>query len=323
MVVFIHVLFYGKIGVVFDTLARFAVPLFFIVSGFYSYGITPEKVKKRMKHILGLFIFAITFFILFRMSLLIIQDNFEIFFDEIIYCFKPKLLALFVFFNLISYTKAEYLWYLLASLYVYVIFYFSLKLKISEKIIFGASFLLLLIHLLLGEGLSIVGISLPIVSIRNFLFMGLPFFGIGMFARKNKDKLRNIPNYIIAISLLMGSVLSLFSCYMFGENELYTGTLFIIFSAVVIFIKYSDVKYPKILESFSDCSTYIYIFHLPIAITLKYLCEVLDIDIQSSAILTNLLPVTVCILSTVAAYIMVHTLHKILFLKPKKSLLVK
>ena len=42
MVVFIHVMFQGEFGVLVDALARFAVPLFFWVSGFFSYGISTE-----------------------------------------------------------------------------------------------------------------------------------------------------------------------------------------------------------------------------------------------------------------------------------------
>ncbi len=47
MVVFIHVSFYGKLGVAIDALARFAVPFFFLVSGYCSYQITTEKIKKK------------------------------------------------------------------------------------------------------------------------------------------------------------------------------------------------------------------------------------------------------------------------------------
>ena len=43
MVVFIHVLFYGNLGDAVDALARFAVPFFFLVSGYYSYQITCKK----------------------------------------------------------------------------------------------------------------------------------------------------------------------------------------------------------------------------------------------------------------------------------------
>ena len=45
MVVFIHVMFQGEFGVLVDALARFAGPLFFWVSGFFSYGISTEKIE--------------------------------------------------------------------------------------------------------------------------------------------------------------------------------------------------------------------------------------------------------------------------------------
>ena len=46
MVVFIHIMFYGEMGIIMDTLARFAVPLFFLISGYYSFQIKPEKSQK-------------------------------------------------------------------------------------------------------------------------------------------------------------------------------------------------------------------------------------------------------------------------------------
>ena len=46
MVLFIHVKFYDKLGTVVETVARFAVPFFFLVSGFHSYEITCDKIKK-------------------------------------------------------------------------------------------------------------------------------------------------------------------------------------------------------------------------------------------------------------------------------------
>ena len=51
MVVFIHVPFYGKYGDAIDAIARFAVPFFFLVSGFYSYQIDCEKIKTSGKAI--------------------------------------------------------------------------------------------------------------------------------------------------------------------------------------------------------------------------------------------------------------------------------
>ena len=54
MVVFIHVPFHGRFGAAIDALARFAVPFFFLVSGYYSYQIACKKIKMRIKNVLTL-----------------------------------------------------------------------------------------------------------------------------------------------------------------------------------------------------------------------------------------------------------------------------
>ena len=48
MVVFIHVFFHGNAGIAVDALARFAVPFFFLVSGYYSYQVSCEKIKNNV-----------------------------------------------------------------------------------------------------------------------------------------------------------------------------------------------------------------------------------------------------------------------------------
>ena len=51
-VVFLHVPFPGLMGRTVNCLARFAVPLFFAISGWFSYGAKPEKLLRRMGKIL-------------------------------------------------------------------------------------------------------------------------------------------------------------------------------------------------------------------------------------------------------------------------------
>jgi len=59
-----------------------------------------------------------------------------------------------------------------------------------------------------------------------------------LFAKKHQDKLRNVPDYLIIIAIVLGIAESLLSRYIFGKNELYIGSLLIIFAATVIFLKY-------------------------------------------------------------------------------------
>lgn len=308
MVVFIHVMFYGKIGVIADALARFAVPFFFLVSGFYSYQITCEKIKKRIKSILTLLICAIVCCNAFEIATLLYWNP-----DGLV-AFFGKYKDLSTFINLLIFNvpvNFGHLWYLFAIFYVYVIFYCATKFHVKDKVIFIISFLLLFLHVILGEGLSVLGIKLPIWFVRNFAGMGIPFFTLGLFVKKYEYKFQTIPNYVIFMSATAGILGSVISRFCFGENELYIGSLFILFSIVCTFIKYKDVQYPSFLTALEGCSTYIYIFHIIIATVLHIAYGVLHVDIYSSIVLENLHPLIVCVISTIFAYFLIKTLKKL------------
>lgn len=308
MVVFIHVLFYGRIGIVFDALARFAVPFFFLISGFYSYQITTKKIKKRIINILSLLIFATVCYTIFKILPLLLQGNI----DGIACYFKKymdfkNIVKLLVFNIPIS---SLHLWYLFAAIYVYVIFYFLTVIRLNEKVIFIISFSLLFLHILLGECLSVFGIIIPIPIVRNFALMGFPFFTIGMVVKKYENNLCVIPNYMIAISAIIGVFTSICSRCFFGENELYIGSLFILFAIVCVFIKYSTVQFPSFLITLAGCSTYIYIFHIMISSVIEKMYTLFGMDISSSVILTNIHPIFVCLSSTAFAYCITKILQK-------------
>ena len=311
MVVFIHISFYGNAGVAVDALARFAVPFFFLVSGYFSYNVNCEKIKKRTKHILALFVFAAVCCTVFQIVLLLKSNPNRLFSLLNAYTDFNTYVDLLVFNRTII---SGHLWYLLAALYVYVIFYFATKFKIKEKVIFIVALLLLVLHLLLGEGLAVFGIKIPMQFIRNFALMGIPFFAMGLFVKKYKHKFQKVPGYMVLVFAVIGAFETIISCLIFGQNELYIGSLFILAAVVAVFIKYSNVRYPRVLTALDGCSTYIYIFHIVIATALNVIYSILGIDIYSSLILENLHPIVVCIASTIFAYLFIK-----IFKKPRKS----
>ena len=303
MVVFIHVIFSGKIGTAVETLARFAVPFFFLISGFYSYQIPPQKIKKRIKKILTLIIFATVSYTLFNMLLLLSNNKLE----GVVAYFRQytdlfTLIKLFVFNVPIC---SEYLWYLYAIFYVYAIYYFATIFHVKEKTIFTVSFSILILHVLAGELLSAFGILLPGLIVRNFATIGIPFFVLGLFAKKHQHKFLAIPNYVILLSIIIGILESFFSRYFFEKKEIYIGSLCILFAFMCVFMKYSTIRYPKFLIALEGCSTYIYIFHDMISKTIRALYTAVGIDMKSSIVLTNLHPIIVCISATVFAYMLI------------------
>ena len=310
MVVFIHIKFYGKMGIIMETLARFAVPLFFLVSGYYSFQIKPEKIIKRIRHLLGLIVFAAVCYTLFNIVIVFLNGTVG---DIASYLGKylniGTLINLFIFNVPVS---SVHLWYLLAMVYVYVAFYFVTMLRLNEKVIFIVSFSLLFLHILLGECLSALGIVVPIHIVRNFALMGIPFFALGLFVKKHENHMRAIPNYIIITSTIIGVFESIFSRYFFGRNELYIGSLFILFTMVCVFIKYSSIQYPHFLLALEGCSTYVYIFHLIISSVITAAYSYFGAYTQSSLIIfKNIRPILVCIVSTIFAFCITQLIKKI------------
>ncbi len=307
MVVFVHISFYGKMGITVDALARFAVPFFFLVSGYYSYQITCKKIKKRIKNIFSLLVLSAICCSVFEIVVLLKYNTAGLI--ELV----NKCTDLSTYVNLVVFNMpviSGHLWYLLAVLYVYVVFYFVTKFNVKEKTVFALSFALLLLHILLGEGLSVLGIVLPIHFVRNFALMGIPFFALGLFVKKYENKFESIPNYMIFAFIAIGVLETLFSRFFFGVNELYIGSLFVLLAIVCLFIKRANVKYPSFLMALEGCSTYIYIFHIMISTAIFIIYGMVGIDIYSSVILQNLHPFIVCVASTVFSYILVKILKR-------------
>ena len=75
-VIFIHSLFPGNYGIAVKTIARFAVPFFFLCSGFFLYGNKPENIIKKALHILKLFLMAAVVYFVVTVSLYVLQRDF-------------------------------------------------------------------------------------------------------------------------------------------------------------------------------------------------------------------------------------------------------
>ena len=303
MVVFIHLPFYGKAALVMESLARFAVPFFILVSGFFSYRISLSKIKKRILHMLSLLLFSVLLYTWRNIEAFVLSGNFKAigqYFGR--YLSSETLTNLLVFNVPVS---SVHLWYLLAMLYVYIIFFFVTKYSVSEKPLFVLSFILLFANLILGEGLSAMGIIIPNHYIRNFALVGMPFFGIGMFVKKHEMKFKSVPGFVIFLCMAVGIAETLFSRFNFGINDMYLGSVFIVFAFAVTFIKLSDLKCPRPLITLASCSTFIYILHMFVSSKLFNFYWQAGLDYQSLIWLKNLHPILACVISTILAYVVI------------------
>ena len=69
-IVWIHCRFPGKAGELVEGLARFAVPLFFMISGYFSRGKEPAVLWRRFRSTLRMYLWASAVYFLWRLVML-------------------------------------------------------------------------------------------------------------------------------------------------------------------------------------------------------------------------------------------------------------
>lgn len=163
LVICIHVPFPGIVGEIIIPLARIAVPIFFMITGYFYDKIDKKPFKQIKKVIILIILSNLLYFILDAITNKNVAEMFSL-----------KNILSFVVFNESPF--AGHLWYLNALLYVLVILYFVDKLKI-RKYLYYVIPILLAIDLILGKySILLFEQQFPYIIIRNFLFVRIAIF---------------------------------------------------------------------------------------------------------------------------------------------------
>ena len=132
----------------------------------------------------------------------------------------------------------SHLWYLSAILYVLIIVYFLRRMKL-ERILYIITPLLLIGDLAMGKySLLIFGREFPYILVRNFLFVGIPYFTIGklLYDHKIKIKEQNKTKIIVGIAVfLVTTLLERFLLVCTGLNTTRDHYISTTFLAVFVF----------------------------------------------------------------------------------------
>lgn len=168
------------------SLARFAVPFFFMISGFF----TDLKLKERAIKCLNnriINIFKMSLYSTFLyLIIFLFNNNFRI--SEMNLSLKRNGINL-LFFNVpIPAMNCGHLWYIYALLYVYIVLVFAVKLD-KIRIMYVLSIGILISVYIFEIISSKLNLKIPVYIWRNFLFFGTPCFIVGNLLRVNKDKL--------------------------------------------------------------------------------------------------------------------------------------
>lgn len=247
-VILIHSSFYGKMYI--NGIIDIAVPIFFMISGFFlppPYYISDNqviterrKLTKILKHIFLLIIGGSILYLLWRLFLVIIS-NYEIIFraSDIITCDN---------------SLAAHFWYLHTYLYMLLFALIINYLGIRFSSIKVLPFILLVLHLLLGQCDN----TYIIKFVLRVFCMALAFGSYGIFCRKY-----SIPKYFYLPLIIIGVILC--ACqnvyHFYSYNQGYSvGTIILSLGMFPLF-KDLNLKQNILSDIGMKYSMHIYIVH--------------------------------------------------------------
>ncbi len=183
-VVLIHAPHGGSLGVLIEAASRWAVPFFFLTSGYFAYGSKQASIKRRGHKTLRLSVrwFVIYFCLNLSLSWLLGQQ------DLLLANFTDvRNWTLFLGCNWVTpFVGCGHLWYLFAMLYVYLVFSRLNPGGWVSKIPYIAGAAFVLDWVFQAANVFFV-LGLTNVLWRNWLFEGLPFFLLGYWIAWGKD----------------------------------------------------------------------------------------------------------------------------------------
>lgn len=269
-VVFIHVRFPGNLGGIMDCLARFAVPLFFGISGYFSFRAKTGKLGKRIVHILELNVAASLLYIAWRWLVTAYYGG------SVTDCFSsviPGGESLVQWLLVSANPFAGHLWYLTAIgvcygiLWLYVRF-FGEK-PVDYRPLYIVSVCLFTVHFIMGEMAKAVDAEVLFLLYRNALLFGLPMFTLGIFLREYQERI--FANFRLTSGKLVtliaaGIVLSLLQWKGTGIGEMPLGTLVEVMALMLLLATHpkgtSSAIAQVVISMLGRMSTTVYIVHL-------------------------------------------------------------
>ncbi len=254
---------------------RFAIPLFFMVSGYYCYytdrEIAAKKIGGKIKHIFTIFLTAVLFWLTVSVAMGLLGDNYGGI-NGIIAALKMqftlKNMVYWVFLNQDPFIKI--LWFISALLYVYILLIPINKYNLYKHG-YIASIVFLIAHVILGNVTKLYGIKVDAVYYRNFLLFGFPFFMMGHFIRANQDGLtKKFTVKMCVVFIVLGELLVIPEWFFIGKTEMYIGNILTTFFVFVLTIILPARKKDSFITTIGrDMSLFIYITHMFVGMVME------------------------------------------------------
>ena len=298
-VILIHCDMSGIVGDLLEVIGRFAVPLFFMVSGYFNRNSDNKKIVKRIKKIIIIFIVSIVvYWVYLNIKDCIIDSSYNFLSYNLNLLSYTNILRMFLF-NYTAFISSP-LWFLIALLYCYI---YNLILNKSKKSvpIFCYVFIFFMGYILNIFLLNKYDVTYNYL-IRNWIFIGIPFYMLG----KN---IENIPLYklnynkikfLIIFGLILSIIEKISIKIMFnGKMDVYIGTFLFTITLFIMALKKPDIAINDyIVKVGKEYSLNIYIIHYIFVSILKNIMPYYNIRINDFviAIITICLSISLAIL---------------------------
>ena len=271
-VVFLHVRFPGDLGVAINCLARFAVPLFFLSAGYFSYGRPAPVLRRRVGRCTGQLLLACLPPLLLGCALAARRG------EEVGRYLESRITAGGVLrLLLVQEIPLPYvwpIWFLAALVMIYVLWWGLTRLLGRDAIPWNRlavlALLTLALHLWLGEGRIYRGLKpVPTLWLRNVWLDGLPFFTLGGWLGSQEERLRRGARpWMVYGALGLGCALSLFERSRGDYVDLHLGSILMALSAMTAAIVWPDLKRDtwlnRLLSRGGALTFSIYALHIPL-----------------------------------------------------------
>ena len=232
-------------------------------------------VKKRLQKVLKIFLVSYACFFAYHALLSLVNHSFSDWFARSFNLSTPIKYLAFCTINF-----AIVLWYLIAMIETYIVWYFVVKFK-KEQLLLWLMPLLFLLKIALTTYCETK--NLPWMFKINFLTCAMPFFLFGYYIHKKEIFFKQFHYAVLIAVAVTGGIISLLPI-LFDMPINFSVVGVIIYSlAIFAFInKLPNKSYCKPIEYVgSKLSLNVYVFHVLILSVVAYGCRFFNININS------------------------------------------
>ncbi len=313
--VFIHITFPDIFGQIVGKASAFAVPIFLMISGYYAFGSDCTVIKRRLFKIVKIFVFAYIVFFAYLIAGALFRSELDTVLKSY---FSLQALVKAICFCTIDF--AIPLWYLIAMIETYAVWFFIVKHKKEQAALNLIPFLFVFQILLISYCDTMY---LEWFWKINFIARAMPWFLLGYFMHTEKaKKMQDIDSYKLVILASLGCVIVVLPVVIdlpFDFSSI--GYIPYSFGLFALALKNPTQKTSKSLEFIGNkLSLNIYIFHAPVGGAIGVFAEHLGQGITSHVLWTWCRPIVVLFSTILLSWIIYIVCNAYKRMKQNKAL---